>query len=149
MHQIAGRAGREIEKSKILIQTFNPGTSFLKSLTTGNIKEFYDFEIANRKKYNLPPFSKFIAIIVSSNFENKSLNCANEVVGRLKQYKNIQTLGPAKAPIFFLRNKYRYRILLKVKKQQDLTKLLSGIGLEFERKDKVKVKIDVDPISFM
>ena len=61
---------------------------------------------------------------------------------------DIATLGPAPAPIFMLRNKYRYRLLLKTSRsvpiQQVLRQWLGKVGVPRN----VRVEVDIDPYSF-
>ena len=73
---------------------------------------FLGKELEIRKKNNLPPFQRFISLILSSNDERKlqknSLEFKNYIVSRL----NSRVLGPVDAPIYKIRKKFRVRLLI-------------------------------------
>jgi primosomal protein N' (replication factor Y) len=58
-------------------------------------------------------------------------------------------MGPAPAPLFVLRGKYRYRLLARatrsVPMQQMLASWLAGVKVP----PGVRVKVDIDPYSFL
>jgi primosomal protein N' (replication factor Y) len=148
IHQVSGRAGREEKPGEVVIQTYNPTSSFLTAIKEFKVKEFYEYELENRKKYDLPPYSKLTAIIISALNEKEAEFTAKDLKKYLDKYENIKIMGPAKAPLYFLRNHYRYRILIKSPKNQNLQKIFEPI---FDKilASKVKIKIDVDPVSFL
>ena len=57
-------------------------------------------------------------------------------------------MGPVIAPIFKIKNKFRYRILIRSKKNQQIQKKLSKILLNFKNQKEIKLVVDVDPINF-
>ena len=150
LHQISGRVGRAEKTGKALIQTYNPDSNFLQAIISNNIEEFYKYEISKRKQFLLPPFSQFIALIVSDEDKDRGNKAAMDLAKLLKKQENITVYGPAPAPIFFLRNKYRFRILLKLAKNGN--KGISGLKRDYVdimMESKVNIKIDVDPQSFI
>ena len=151
LFQLSGRAGREKEGAKIFIQTVNPNSLTLKLLKDRNIKQFYANEIAQRKKFNLPPFFRFVAIIISSESKELSLDVADHVSSKLKQYlpKNVEILGPTESNIHFLKRSYRYRFLLKSDKKNNIFNGLNNFYNAFVCPRGVQLKIDVDPYSFI
>ena len=110
---------------------------------------FYDYEIAKRQKFNLPPFSKFIALIISDFKQGKAQIRATEIANFLKTQKDLTVYGPINAPLFFLRKKYRYRILLKYVNDNNLHKVVKEKLSHLATIKDVNVKIDVDPHNFM
>ena len=147
MQQIAGRAGREEKKGRILIQSFNPNSEILQLVKNNQIEEFYQLELANRKRFNVPPYSKLIAFIISDKDQEKAKITALDLVRYFKKFTKIQALGPAEAPMFFLRGKYRFRILLKAAKAENIKDIIEPI-MDKILSSKVQIKIDVDPFSF-
>ena len=57
-------------------------------------------------------------------------------------------MGPVIAPVFKIKNKFRYRILIRSKKNQQIQKKLSKILLNFTNQKEIKLVVDVDPITF-
>ena len=60
----------------------------------------------------------------------------------------ISTLGPAPAPIYMLRGKYRYRLLLKTAKNIKIQEILKQWLKRVKIPASVRVEIDIDPYSF-
>ena len=109
---------------------------------------FLEKELILRKKNNLPPFEKFISIIISGKSEKKIEEFAYELKNKLKNNLNSKILGPVIAPINKIKNNYRYRILIRSKKTQNVQKRLSDILINLKNHKEIKLAVDVDPISF-
>lgn len=58
-----------LTKNKFIIQTRNPNNELIPLAVERNIADFYRYEIENRKKFEYPPFSKFIKISVPEKKE--------------------------------------------------------------------------------
>lgn len=147
--QVTGRAGRTGLESIGIIQTYNPEHPTLNSIIKGELEQFYQQEIAQRKYANIPPFSRFAAIIISGSDDNLTKLYAKSLRQKMPNYKNIEIFGPAQAPIAFLCNKYRYRILIKASKTVNLQCYLKNIINEYNKNfSKINLQIDIDPQSF-
>ena len=87
------------KESLIIYQTFNPSDKTLKDIIENNPEKFLDEEINLRKEKKLPPFSRLIALIISSNDQKESfLQAKNKK--KSFDFKNIEILGPVTSPIF-------------------------------------------------
>lgn len=64
----------------------------------------------------MPPFGKLAAVIVSGANRDAAEKVAVWLGQTAPNNDYISTLGPAPAPIYMLRGKYRYRLLLKTAK---------------------------------
>jgi primosomal protein N' (replication factor Y) len=148
LHQISGRAGRVAGKGEVLIQTYNPELSFYRNLIAGESEIFYAEELAKRKKYNLPPFCKLIALIISAKNKDLAKIHSNILAKLLKENKKYIVLGPAEAPLHFLRNRYRYRILIKSDKHDFNKDIYELVKTKFAGINNLHIKIDIDPLSF-
>ena len=58
--QVAGRAGRHLDQSEIIIKTNYPQEFFIQCLKNNDYSSFIKEELINRKKFKLPPFYKII-----------------------------------------------------------------------------------------
>ena len=101
-----------------------------------------------RRKNQLPPFERFIAIILSGKKEIKVESLAINLIQTLEKKLDAKILGPVVAPIPKIKNNYRYRILIRSKKSQKIQKNLSLILNKFKKQNEIKLVVDVDPISF-
>ena len=63
--------------------------------------------------------------------------------------KGIDILGPVEAPLFLLRGRYRYRLLLKGDKRQTLNAFTRQMIEKMPPPSNIRLIIDVDPYTFM
>ncbi|MGM0440801.1 MAG: replication restart helicase PriA [Elusimicrobiota bacterium] len=151
LKQVAGRTGRGSKRGDVVIQTYNPNHYAIKKLFEKDYNKFYDREIDIRKKAGFPPFTGLINIIGSAKKEKT----AEKIINNCKKYidKNlsgtgVSVLGPAKAPIYKIRGRYRWQLLLKFKKNEEKIKKNLKKMIK-ERSKKGRLKVDVDPQSML
>ena len=148
--QVSGRAGRKDKEGNVVIQTFQPDHIVFKNCQKYSFKNFYDQEIERRRKFKHPPFSNFISLIITSISNTKSWQFSIFLSNNLKKnFKHTDIFGPAPAVISVKNNKYRYRVLIKLKKNYALQSNEKEFIKKFKVPSEVKLYIDVDPISFL
>lgn len=146
--QMSGRAGRR-ESGKAIIQTYYPESPILASLVAGNRDEFTDYEMQSRKMLEMPPFGKLAAIILSGTQEAKLHDFAKSMLRISPNAKGVMVLGPVKAPLAKIRNRHRYRFLIKANSEVSIQKYLSyWLGL-IKIPASIRVKVDIDPYNFL
>lgn len=142
--QVSGRSGRVGERGLVLIQS-GRGEEHLNTLLSQNQSPFYNQEIEMRKENFLPPFSRFVSVTLSEKDEKFLEKEANLCANKLREQIKGTVLGAAPAPIAFIKNTYRFKILIIVEKSNiQIAEQIRNL-LRFT---KCKVKIDVDAISF-
>ncbi len=148
LSQVSGRAGRGSQKGTVYVQTLYPENAVLQALVKNDAAEFLELEKKSRRLLKMPPFGKLASVIVSGTNPDDTQRTAVRLGESAFNDADIATLGPAPAPIFMLRNKYRYRLLLKTSRsvpiQQVLRQWLSKVGVPRN----VRVEVDIDPYSF-
>ncbi len=147
-HQLSGRAGRTGKPSTVYFQTYNTNTKMISDLTNSNPDIFLDKEIEIRKQNNLPPFQRFISLILTGDNENKLEKEAFKFKIFIENKVNGKILGPVSAPIFRLKKKYRIRLLIRGPKTLKLQNSLAIIIANYKLSSGIKLSVDVDPISF-
>ncbi len=147
-HQLSGRAGRTGSPSTIYFQTYNFNTKLIDDITNKNPEIFLDKEIEIRKKNNLPPFQRFISLILTGNKENELEKEALKFKLFISNNINGKILGPVSAPVFKLKSKYRVRLLIRGAKTLQLQNSLASIIPKYKFASGIKLSVDVDPISF-
>ena len=147
-HQLSGRAGREGESSTIYFQTYTPDDEILLNISKKNPHQFLLNEIELRKKNKLPPFYRFISIIITGKNEKQTINEALKIKNQITKDIKEEILGPVNAPIFKLNQKYRCRLLLRSKKNILIQKKLAKILRKIKIYSGIKLTVDVDPITF-
>ena len=97
----------------------------------------------------MPPYGKLAAIIISST-NNELAETTAYLLGKCApKTDNIQTFGPAPAPLSLLRGKYRYRLLIKTTKNINIQEVIKKWMSMVKIKSNVRVDIDINPYSFM
>ena len=147
-HQLAGRAGRTGKPATVYFQTYNLNKNMITDITNKNPDIFLEKELQIRKKNSLPPFQRFIALILSSNDEAKLQKNSTEFKKYIKEKLNALVLGPVNAPIYKIRKKFRVRMLIRGKKSLSIQDSLSQSIKNFKFEKGIKLSVDVDPISF-
>ncbi len=147
-HQLAGRAGRTGKASNIYFQTLIMNKEKLKDITSSDPYDYLEKELNLRKLNNLPPFQRFISIILSSEDEKTLDEESLKLLKALKQNLKAQILGPVNAPIYKIKKKYRNRLLIRASKSYKIQKFLAKTLNDFKFSKKIKLSVDVDPISF-
>jgi len=147
-HQLSGRAGRTGKSANVYFQTFNSKPEIIDQITNQDPFNFLDHELELRKKNNLPPYERFVSLILSSENEKKldqeSLKLKNIISNSISE----KILGPVNAPIFKINRKFRSRLLIRAKKTSKIQKKIKIILKEFKIPSGMKLTVDVDPISF-
>ena len=147
--QVAGRAGRREIQGEVLIQTYSPDSPGLQFLAKGKQEDFYAYELCRREELNYPPFSRFVRLLFTGSKEGEVLQVAEKTAEKLLRLQ-VCILGPAPAPIERIKDLYRWHLIIR-NFTSDIKERLVGI-LEEEKStyaNKVKVIIDVDPLSIM
>jgi len=145
--QVIGRAGRRKKAGLVIIQTYNPQNLIFEKIIKGEKKDFYDFEIKNRKNAEFPPFSRFAKFEVSSFVENEAKNFAKKLIQNFPASEKIELFGPAPAPIQRLKNRHHFLVNLKVEKKVNLQKLILDVTKSLDIPSSIRVRIDIDPID--
>ncbi|MDP6784413.1 MAG: primosomal protein N' [Alphaproteobacteria bacterium] len=147
-HQLSGRAGREGLSSTIYFQTYTPNDETLLNISKKDPHKFLLNEIELRKLNKLPPFCRFISVIISGKKEKQAINEAIKVKNQITKDIKEEMLGPVNAPIFKLNQKYRCRLLLRSKKNILIQKKLAKTLKKIKITSGIKLTVDVDPITF-
>ena len=146
--QVSGRAGRGKKKGVVYLQTLYPENAVLKALLSGDREQFLSLEKDSRRILKMPPFGKLAAIIVSGANREITDKTAAWLGQTAPNNDYISTLGPAPAPIYMLRSRYRYRLLLKTAKTIQIQEVIREWLKKVSIPSSVRVEVDIDPYSF-
>ena len=117
-------------------------------ITNKNPDIFLDKELEIRKKNNLPPFQRFVALIITGSNEGELEKEAYKFKIFLESSLEGRVLGPVNAPIFRLKRKFRFRLLVRGQKSLKVQNSLSKAIQKFKFPNGMKLTVDVDPINF-
>jgi primosomal protein N' (replication factor Y) len=127
--QAAGRAGRANLPGEVVIQTYNSEHEVIGYAARQDYFNFYKYEISNRKNFAVPPFKEILRIVVSSSLEAQAGNETEQLKWLIEEMVDateaeVDILGPAPAPHYKIKDRYRYQLLIKA----DDFWLLNSIG---------------------
>ena len=149
LHQVAGRSGRAEHPGSVLLQTYMPDHPVMAALIANDREGFIAQETKDREARSLPPFGRLAALIVSGHDEAAALGLARDLARTAPRGGGIEVLGPAPAPLSLLRNRYRFRLLLKaargVRVQAPVRAWLARVKIPRS----LRVQVDIDPYSFL
>ena len=105
--------------------------------------------MAIRRELKYPPYF-YICYLRISGRDYKYLSIeANKIRKTLDRYlSSTIILGPSPASIFRINNVYRYGIILKYKKEDNLYKILSKLIDHYRGDSKITLDIDFNPSHF-
>ncbi|MBD1135760.1 primosomal protein N' [Pelagibacterales bacterium SAG-MED47] len=146
-HQLSGRAGRTGKPATVYFQTYN-NINMISDLTNNNPDIFLDRELDIRKKNKLPPFQRFISLILTGDNEVKLEKEAYRFKTFIENKLTGKILGPVNAPIFKLKKRYRIRLLIRGEKTLKLQNSLAAAIPNYKFQPGIKLSVDVDPINF-
>ena len=158
--QVAGRAGREKEQGNVIIQTYNPDNFSIQYAKIQDYKKFYNTEIEIRKQLRYPPFCDIILIGISGKDKNEVENISNKLYKYLntiitKQNIDMFIFKPVPSPIDKIKNKIRWRIIVKCKLNEQivciLNEALERINKEILRNNKNSIRVicDINPTNML
>ena len=149
LHQVAGRAGRGTKPGQVMLQSYVGDHPVMKALLANDFISFMEQEAAQRRPGFWPPYGRLAAVIVSAPKERQAEELARLLAMHAPRGEGIQVLGPAPAPLALLRDRYRFRLLLRTHRNIALQPLLRRWLDGAPRKNDARIDVDVDPVSFM
>ena len=130
LSQTAGRVGRFNIPGKVIIQTYNKTNYVYNSVLKNNFDYFFNYEMNIRKKLGYPPYYYICNILISST----SFEKVSEESKKIKKFIDNRlddsyiVLGPSVSSVVKLKNKYRFNIMIKYKKNELLYKTLEELN---------------------
>ena len=155
--QVEGRAGRGKDKGRVIVQTYNPDNFSIENAKNQNYKKFYDTEIMLRKQLSYPPFCDIILVGISSKSELEVQQVSKIIynyLNKINKNLDIKLFKPGPAPIDKIKNKNRWRLILKCKLNNtiinELNKVLNNVNKYLKNnKNDTRIIIDINPNNMM
>lgn len=152
IEQVAGRAGRRSGDGKVAIQTYSPSHPLFPFLVAHDYKGFYEYELAERQRYNYPPFVRVIYIYVKHKDPVAVGTVASEFAARLRELLGTRVSGPEEPTVGRVQTWYIRRIMLKIEINASISKvktLLNEVRIDMTNRGRLSgasVYCDVDPM---
>ncbi len=154
--QVAGRAGRGEHPGEVFIQTYCPAHYSIQLALTQDYNAFYEKEIRYRRLIGFPPFSRIVLWRVESTAEDIARGKAWELYtilsAALQGREGVTLLPPVEAPLYRLRDFFRWQVALKSRGHQAIRALLARealLKLITQRRKDLRIVQDVDPADML
>lgn len=152
MAQVSGRAGRDTKRGKVIIQAYHPEHPVIQQVTRNDYEGMYVQQIAERRQFNYPPFTRLVMISVLHPNQDLLAEAAATLAERSQQAFPKKVLGPEYPVVARIRNQYIKNILVKLDRSSRLAKEkshLQQIVTEFQKETRwktVRVIFNADPV---
>jgi primosomal protein N' (replication factor Y) len=152
LSQVFGRAGRGDIPGRVILQALDPNHYAIQCAIHHDSNDFYRQELEFRGEAGYPPFAHLAALALSGTSEQGVELRAEASAALLLQIKRelalrVELRGPAPAPLYRLRGRFRRRILLKSASRADLRHLISAWTSCREPATAVREFVDIDPVD--
>ncbi len=152
--QVCGRAGRGNKPGRAVVQTYDPENKVIGYAAKNDYEGFYNDEISARRIMEYPPFSEIVSVLITGENEEQTgvygMQIETELREMLADYDGmcLAFFGLAPANTFKIKNRYRYRILLKIVKNDGIYDVLECLyNKHIDRKTVYGLDIDINPVS--
>lgn len=145
--QVAGRAGRSSKKGEVIIQTYSPDSEIIKYSANGYYKDFYEYEISERKLFLYPPYMKLIEFEFSSYEEKLTYIWAERFLKQMKNdIKNIDLMVTnfIKLPKIKKINRTKFSVKVKPKDMNLLIEVLKRVIINSKINDDSKIFLNIE-----
>ena len=155
--QVSGRSGRQ-SAGRVVIQTYNPEHSSITATVNADFKGFAEYELQERTELHYPPAWRMAMFRIQGPDADETKATAHYLVQRAQALqkqnpsyaKDLLVLGPAQAPLFKLRNKFRFQVMIKCDSAQKLNHFCRQILSKDDWiSSKTKVQVDIDPFAML
>jgi primosomal protein N' (replication factor Y) len=152
--QAAGRAGRGIHPGRVIIQTFLPEHYAIQRAKDHDFVGFYQQEMPVREALRYPPLTRMVNIRVSSRDPHDTERGIRELAKTGEQLLKtlrgeVEILGPSPAPLYQIKGRYRWQLLLKGNKVDILQRLSRSLIQKGRGLKGIRMEVDVDPLTVL
>ncbi|HLW71535.1 MAG TPA: primosomal protein N' [Candidatus Binataceae bacterium] len=153
--QVAGRAGRGDKPGRVLIQTYAPHHYSVRAARDQDYARFMRRELDLRNELGYPPFGRMALVRIEGPAAAAVSAIASRVaalLGRAVAPDSMRILGPAPAPIERIKQRFRWQVVVKSPRLDQLRRALAAMRTEVDaaaERAGVRVAIDLDPVNMM
>ena len=146
--QVSGRAGRNNNLAKVIIQTRYPNDENLKQIKTGDYRLVSEQCLKTNKTLNMPPYSTVAILRVTSPSPESCYKFLDKANNLLNDKKNISVIGPLPSIPLKVKGNTRNHLMIKSDTRTYLNRVLKYLTYEIQtwpETKKVKWSYDIDP----
>ena len=146
--QVSGRAGRNNNLAKVIIQTRYPNDENLKQIKTGDYRLVSEQCLKTNKALNMPPYSTVAILRATSPSPESCYKFLDKANNLLNDKKNINVTGPLPSIPLKIKGNTRNHLIIKSDTRTYLNRVLNYLTNEIQtwtETKKVKWSYDIDP----
>ena len=146
--QVSGRAGRNNNLAKVIIQTRYPNDENLKQIKTGDYRLVSEQCLKTNKALNMPPYSTVAILRATSPSPESCYKFLDKANNLLNDKKNIYVIGPLPSIPSKVKGNTRNHLIIKSDTRTYLNRVLNYLTYEIQtwpETKKVKWSYDIDP----
>ncbi|MGA7118523.1 MAG: primosomal protein N' [Polyangiaceae bacterium] len=153
--QVAGRAGRGDREGRVIVQTWDPDNPAIALAARHDVGAFLDRELADRRELGYPPFTRAALVRVDAPVEDEARAACARLARVALESEGVRgghvlVQGPAPAPIARIRNRWRFRVMLRASERARLREVLGLVDQARASLPRtVRAAIDVDPVQLL
>lgn len=142
--QVIGRVGRSHHQTNVVIQSYQPDNPAIVDGISRNYQDFYKRSLALRKHTNFPPFCYLLKLTCTYKTEKSAVQNSRKLADELRLHAspNVEILGPTPAFYERVRDTYRWQLVIKSHRRQDLVDLLQHLPPTYWQ-------YELDPVSLL
>lgn len=157
LSQVAGRAGRGAKGGEVFIQTRVPSHHAVQCAVTHDYHRFVHEELAGRTHPAYPPYVRIANVVVSGTQEEATARLATRAAAWLHKLlaarpaPGVSVIGPAPCPVERVKNRWRWHVLIKADRAQDLGRVGRYLVERFEvpKQFGLRLTLDRDPVALL
>jgi primosomal protein N' (replication factor Y) len=153
--QVAGRAGRGDVPGRVIVQTWDPEHPAIALAKRHDVDAFLDRELADRRELGYPPLTRAALVRLDAVDQAEARDAAATLADVARRRAEVQSgavlvLGPAAAPIARIRNRWRFRVLLRATDRAPLRATVAAVDHARAALPRtIRASIDVDPVQLL
>lgn len=142
--QVIGRVGRSAKPTNVVIQSYQPAHPAVQDGSAQNYADFYARTIRQRRATNFPPFVYLLKLTCVYKTEATAVKNAKKLALELRAIapSRVEILGPTPAFYERVRDTYRWQLVLKSPRRQDLVNILQYVPASHWQ-------FELDPLSLL
>lgn len=153
MEQVAGRAGRAHKQGTVMVQTTRPTHPIVEFVKQHNYKDFYTYELKERKQFMFPPFTRIVNVYLKHRNEDTLTEVSVRYSNMLREVFGNRVLGPEPPMVARIQNLHIRQVMLKFELTASMAKVKVILRNIYEqlvatdaRMKSVILYYDVDPM---
>lgn len=140
--QVLGRIGRGHRATQAVIQSYSPDNTLIEAAITKNWKNFYNKELAERQKFNFPPFCYLLKLTCRRSSKQSVEKTAVALKSSLAaQFPNVRIEGPVASFHEKIGDKYQWQLVVKSRSRKTLLGIIAALPANWSH--------DIDPTDLL